>query len=117
MTTKSPKDELLNGMDYEVFVRNEKGIYAYPYISRIVGEHPLYLFRRKFLERVQPYWHDGGRCYLFPIIAPGIYEVGIKRRKKDTKELVSREVKYFIYDGDCSITNVSPEDVFNMVYF
>lgn len=95
---------------YNIFVRWTKGTYAYPYISRITGPHPQFHFTRIFLRLCRPTRSGGGWHYEIDLFDEGVYEVGIKRWNSETKELLSREVFWFIlFDGD--IMDISKEEV------
>lgn len=97
-------------LDYEVFVPCVEDTYAYPYISFITGPDPKYRFERHFLRRVHPHWSGNGWKYFYMLPLVGVYEVGVKRWDCDTRELLSREVYYLVFNGE-DIEDISRESV------
>ena len=96
--------------DFKVVVPYITDTYAYPYISLITGPHSKYRLERHFLRRVRPEWHDFSWVYRYLLPLTGVYEVGIKRWDCDTRELLSREVSYHLFDGE-NVTDLSRETV------
>lgn len=89
-----------NYADYDFVVPYVKGTYAYPYISKITGTHPVYKFARSFIDRSCLSFGSDGFQYYAVLPGEGVYEVGFKRRDKKTKELISRTVYWMLWYND-----------------
>lgn len=70
------------------------------YFAELTDTDPKFGFKRKFLE---PDTHDmiDERAYYITILDEGVYEQSVKVLSLETRKLIRRERKYFIYDGMC----------------
>lgn len=85
--------------EYSIFVPHVPNTFAYPYIARIVGEDPVYRFKRVFLRFDWPDSSPNGRWYYIDL-EDGVYECCIRRFDAHTKEVIEREFEWFIlFDG------------------
>ena len=82
--------------DYEIFVAKEDGTFAYPYVAQVydLGRGNRFL-GRVFLPRpTKKYAEPDGHSYWVSFPGEGVYEIGIKRFRDKTKEVVSLSKQY-----------------------
>ena len=87
-------------MTLTYYVQLSENTLVKTYFAEITDSDPKFGFKRKFLK---PNTHDmiDERAYYVTIFDEGVYEQSIKVLSLETRKLIRRERKYFLYDGSC----------------
>ena len=87
--------------EFEIVVPTRTGEYGRPYIAKITGFHPRFVFARTFISFDDVCRLPDKRIYTVLLTHKGIYESCIRYFDRKTGELITREREWFILrDGD-----------------
>jgi hypothetical protein len=87
-------------MVFTYYISLTKHTYVKTYFAEISGSDPKYGFKRTFLK-ADTSDSEKERGYYHTIWTAGVFEQSIKVFSLETRKLIRREIKYFIYDEHC----------------
>lgn len=87
-------------MTLTYYVSLSEDTYVKTYFAEISGSDPKYGFKRTFLK-ADTRDSEKERGYYHTILTAGVFEQSIKVFSLETRKLIRREIKYFIYDEHC----------------